>query len=167
MLPSKPLRAPAGCGYYLKMKNDNINIEGVFHTMMIIWGALAISQLFFPVIVFAAKPEIFRLNLNPPLFGDYPIEIGFLGFVSLVSLVTSFTLRKRFNNQAVATQNVGLAQTAMIFGCAFCELVSLFGMFVAFVFDFRFFYVFSAFGIIGTLLHFPRRADIHAASYKK
>ena len=148
------------------MKNDNIKTEGVFHTMMIIWGSLAVSQLFFPVIVFGAKPEMFRLNLNPPLFGDYPIEIGFLGFVSVISLVTSFTLRKRFNNQAVATQNLGLAQTAMIFGCAFCELVSLFGMFVAFVFDFRFFYVFSAFGVIGTLLHFPRRNDIHAASYK-
>lgn len=148
------------------MKNDNINTEGVFHTMMIIWASLLISQLFFPVIVFASKPELFRFDLTPPIFGDYAIEIGFLGFVSLVSLVSSFTLRKRFNNQAVATQNVGLAQSAMIFGCAFCEVVSLFGIFVAFVFDFRFFFVFSALGILATLLHFPRRDDLHAANYK-
>lgn len=148
------------------MKNDNINIEGVFHTMMIIWVSFVMSQLIFPVIVFASKPELLRFDLRPPIFGDYAIEIGFLGFVSLVSLVSSFTLRKRFNNQAVATQNVGLAQTAMIFGCAFCEVVSMFGILVAFVFDFRFFFVFSALGIVGTLLHFPRREDLHAASYK-
>lgn len=148
------------------MKNDNINIEGVFHTMMIIWVSLVMSQLIFPVIVFASKPELFRFDLRPPLLGDSPVEVGFLGFVALVSLVCSFTLRKRFNNQAVATQNVGLAQSAMIFGCAMCEVVSLFGIFVAFVFDFRFFFAFSSLGIVGTLLHFPRRNDLHAANYK-
>ncbi|MBK8303032.1 MAG: hypothetical protein WBC19_08115 [Pyrinomonadaceae bacterium] len=147
------------------MKNDKINTDGVFQTMMIIWGSLAVSQLFFPVIVFGAKPELFRFD-RTPLFGGYAVEIGFLGFVSLVSLVTSFTLRKRFNNQAVATQNVGLVQTAMIFGCAMCEVISLFGIFVAFVFDFQYFFAFSALGIIGTLLHFPRRTDIQAAGYK-
>ncbi len=148
------------------MQNDKVNLEGVFHTMMIVWASLAISQFVFPVIVFASKPELLRFDLKPPLFGDHVIEIGTIGVVSLVSLISSFTLRKRFNNQAAATQNVGLVQTAMIFGCAFCELVSLFGIFVAFVFDFRFFYAFSALGILGTLLHFPRRNDLHAASYK-
>lgn len=149
------------------MKNDNINIEGVFHTMMIIWGALVMSQLLFPVIVFASKPELFRFDLRPPLLGDSPIEVGFLGFIALVSVIMSFTLRKRFNNQAAATQNIGLVQTAMIFGCALSEMASLFGIFVAFVFDFRFFFAFSALGIVGTLLHFPRRDDVHAASYKQ
>ena len=68
--------------------------------MMTIWAALVMSQVFFPVIVFFAKPELFRFDLSKPLFGDFVVEIGFLGFISLVNLIVSFTLRKRFTDQA-------------------------------------------------------------------
>lgn len=68
--------------------------------------------------------------------------------------------------QAIQTGSIALVQTAVIIGCAMCELVSLFGIFIAFVFDFQFFFVFSALGIVGTLVHFPRRSDVHAAGFK-
>lgn len=135
--------------------------------MMIFWAALVMSQVFFPVIVFFAKPELFRFDLKKPPFGEYAVEIGTIGVVSIVTLIVSFTLRQRFTRQAITTGNVGLVQTAMIFGCALCELSSLNGLLVAFVFEFQYFFVLSALGIIGTLLHFPRRADIHAASFKR
>ena len=149
------------------MQNDKVNPEAAFKTMMSIWAALVMSQVFFPLIVFFAKPELFRFDLSKPLFGDFVVEIGFLGFISLVNLIVSFTLRKRFTDQAVSTSRIALVQTAMIIGCAICEIVSLFGVLVAFAFEFQFFFVFSALGIIGTLLHFPRRSDIHAASFKR
>lgn len=148
------------------MENESTNPETAFGTMMTIWAALVMSQMFFPVIVFFAKPELFRFDLTKSLFGDYAVEIGFLGFISIVNLIVSFTLRKRFTDQAISTGRIALVQTAMIFGCALCELASLFGLLVAFVFDFQYFFVFSALGILGTLLHFPRRSDIHAVSLR-
>ena len=135
--------------------------------MMTIWAALVMSQVFFPVIVFFAKPELFRFDLKKPLLGEYAVEIGTIGVLSLVNLVVSFTLRKRFMGQAIETGRIALVQTAVIIGCAMCETVSLFGVLVAFAFDFQYFFVLSALGILGTLLHFPRRTDIHAASFKR
>ncbi len=148
------------------MQNENTTPETAFKTMMTLWAALVMSQVFFPVIVFLAKPELLQIDLKRPLFGEYAVEIGTICVLSLVMLVVSFTLRKRFTQQAIATGNVGLVQTAMIFGCAFCELSSLFGLLVAFAFEFQYFFVLSALGILGTALHFPRRSDIQAASFK-
>lgn len=149
------------------MQNENTNPEAAYTTMMTIWAALVTSQVFFPLIVFFVKPELFRFDLSKPPFGDFVVEIGFLGFISLVNLIVSFTLRKRFTDQAVSTSQIALVQTAMIIGCAMCEVVSIFGLLVAFAFEFQFFFVFSAVGIIGTLLHFPRRGDIQAVSIKR
>ena len=134
--------------------------------MMTIWAALVMSQVFFPVIIFFAKPELFQFDVTRPLFGEYAVELTFLGFISVVNLIVSFTLRKRFTGQAIETGRIALVQTAMIFGCAMCELASLFGILVAFVFEFQYFFVFSALGILGTLLHFPRRSDIHEVTLR-
>jgi len=123
------------------------------------------SQVFFPVIVFLAKPELFRFDLKRPLFGDRAVEIGTIAVLSLVNLIISFTLRKRFTDQAISTRSISLLQSAMIIGCALCELASLFGLLTAFVFDFQYFFAFSAIGILGTVLHFPRRSDIQAVSF--
>jgi len=50
------------------MQNENTNPETAFKTMMTLWAALVTSQIFFPVIVFLAKPELFRFDLKHPLF---------------------------------------------------------------------------------------------------
>ncbi len=154
-------------GKIFAMQNEVTNPETTFKTMMTIWAALVVSQMFFPVIVFFTKPEIFRFDLQKPLFGDHAVEIGFIGFISVVNLIVSFTLRKRFTDQAIETGRIALVQTAMIIGCAMCELVSIFGLLGAFVFEFQFFFVLSALGVAGTALHFPRRGDIHAASFRR
>ncbi len=148
------------------MPNDKINPEAAFKTMMTIWAALVVSQVFFPVIVFFAKPELFRFDQKRPLFGDVAVEIGTIGVLSLVNLIVSFTLRRRFTGQAIETGRIDLLQTAMIVGCAMCELVSLFTLLVAFVFNFQYFFALSALGILGTLLHFPRRSDVQPVSFK-
>ncbi len=148
------------------MQNQGVDPEGALRTMMIIWAALVMSQVFFPLLVFVIKPQLFRFDLTAPLLGGHAVEIGFLGFISLVNLIVSFTLRKRFTDQAVQTGRIALVQTGVIVGCAMCETISLFGLIAAFVFDLQFFFAFSALGILGTLLHFPRRGDVHAASFK-
>lgn len=148
------------------MQNDKIAPEQAYTSLLIIWAALVMSQVFFPVMVYFAKPELFPIDLRRPLLGEYAVEICTLGALSVVNLIVSFTIRQRFMGQAMATGRIDLVKAAVIFGCAMCELASLFGVLVAFVFDYQYFFLLSILGTIGTMLHFPRRADIHAASYK-
>ena len=40
------------------------------------------------------------------------------------------------------------------------------GLALAFMFSYQYFFLWIALGMIGMLLHFPKRADLAAASYK-
>ena len=148
------------------MQNEKTNPESVYRTLLTIWAALLMSQFMFVVIAFFSKPDLFKFDFTRPLLGEYAVEIGTIAAVAVVNLVISFTLRKRFTGQAIGTGSVALVQNAMIIACAFCEVISLFGLFVAFVFDYQYFFLFSILGIIGILLHFPKRGDVQAASFR-
>ena len=148
------------------MQNEKINPEQAHTTLMIVWFALVMSQLLFLVILYFIKPGLFRFDLTQPLLGENAVVVGALAAIAIVNLVTSFTLRKRYIGQAIATGSIAMVQSALIVGCALCESISLFGLLLGFAFDYPYFFAFSIVGIVGTLLHFPRRGDIHAASFK-
>jgi len=148
------------------MPNEKINPEGAYGTLLTIWAALLMSQFMFLVIVFFTKPELFKFDLTKPLLGENAAIVVALAAISLADLVISIVLRKKFVERSVTEQNIGLVQTGMIVGCSLAEAISLFGLLLAFAFDYQYFFLFSMLGIIGILLHFPKRGDIHAASYK-
>lgn len=148
------------------MQNEKINPEGAYSTLLTIWGALLMSQFMFVVIVFFIKPELFRFDFAKPLLGENAVIVVALAAISLANLAISLVMRKKFIERAVNEQNIGLVQTGMIVGCALAEAISLFGLLLAFAFDYQYFFLFSILGMIGILLHFPKRGDIHAASYK-
>ncbi len=148
------------------MQNEKIKPEGAYQTLMVLWGALLMSQFLFLVIVFVIKPELLSLDLSKPLLGNDGVIVMALAAVSLSTLGASFVLRKKYLAQSVAEQKIELVQTALIIGCALAESVSLFGLLLAFVFDYQYFFFFSALGILGTLAHFPRRDDVHAANFR-
>ncbi len=141
--------------------------EQSYQTILIVWAALLFSQVLFIPMVLMIKPELMGLDLSKPLLGSEPVVSVALAAVSVVALIASFILRKKILARSVDQQDVSLVQTAVIVGCALCESVSLFGFLTAFLFEYQYFFLFSAAGIGGTLLHFPRRDDVHAASYKK
>jgi hypothetical protein len=47
-----------------------------------------------------------------------------------------------------------------------CEAISLLGVALAFAFSYQYFFLWFALGILGTILHFPKRDNLVAASYK-
>ena len=148
------------------MEDHNPNPDPLYTTSLIIWLSLFVSQFLFVVILYFTKPELFRFDFMQPLLGDNAAIVAALGFISITNILVSIGLRKKYLAQAVAEQNVGLVQTAMIIGCALTESASLFGLILGAVFGYQYFFVFSAIGIVGTTLHFPRRESVHAASYK-
>lgn len=144
----------------------NLNAEQSYKTLLIIWAALLFSQFMFVVVIWFAKPELFKFDFSQPLLGDNAMIVGLFAILSLSDIVISFIIRKKTLERSVAEQSIPLVQTAMIIGCALSEAISLFGVMLAFAFNYQYFFFFSILGVIGILLHFPRRDDVHAASYK-
>ena len=149
------------------MQNQNTSVEQTYKTLVIIWAALFLSQFLFLVLIYFVRPEVFRFDFNQPLLGKNPEIVIALAFLAITEFVASLVLRRKFLKQAVAGHNVGMVQTAMIIGCSLCEAISLFGLLLVFLQSYQYFFLFFALAIFGFILHFPRRDDVTAASYKK
>ena len=150
----------------IRMQNQKINPNDAYQTFMVIWVALFVSQFLFVGLTFFIKPELLRFDLRKPLFGENTLVVIAVAAISVADLAVSFVLRNRFLARSVAEQNIGMVQTAMIVGCSLAEAISLFGLLLAFAFNYQYFFLFSAFGMLAMVLHLPRRSDIAAASFK-
>jgi len=149
------------------MQNPNPNIEGQYKTLAIIWLALLASQAMFLVIIFFVKPEVLRFDLSKSPLGDNAMITIVFALLAISNLVLSFVLSRKYLNQAISERKTALVQTAVIIGCALCEAVSLFGFVLAFAFSYQYFFLWFALGILGTILHFPKRDHLIAAGYKR
>lgn len=135
--------------------------------MVMIWFALLMSQIMFLVIIFFTKPELFRFDFSKSPLGENAVVVLALAALAVTNFALSFIMKKRSYDQAVEKQDIALVQTGLILACAFCEAISLLGIVLAFAFSYQYFFIWIIFGIIGILLHFPKRDDVIAASYKK
>lgn len=141
--------------------------------MIIIWAALLMSQVMFVALVFITRPELFRFDFSQPMLGpswrptgsSAAVIIGF-AVAAVTAVLFSFAFRKRLNERAVAEQNPAHVQSGLIIALALCEASSLFGLTLAFAFDYQYFFLWIALGILGMILHFPKRDHLHAAAYK-
>ena len=149
------------------MQNQKSNVEAQYRVLTIIWIALLFSQLLFTAVIFFAKPEVFRFDFSKSPLGENAAVVGIFALLAISNLAMSFILSRKYINQAIAEQKTELVQTATIIGCALCEAISLLGVVLAFAFSYQYFFLWFALGIIGTILHFPRRENLVAASYKR
>jgi F0F1-type ATP synthase membrane subunit c/vacuolar-type H+-ATPase subunit K len=147
--------------------NQNLNVEKQYQTLAVIWFALLVSQLMFLVLLFFVKREIYSFDFSrPPLSENAPVIIAF-AVLGISAVLISFVLRKIFLARAINGQKPAMAQTALVVGCALCEATTLFGLVLAFAFNYQYFFLWFALGIVGIILHFPRRENLIAASYKR
>jgi F0F1-type ATP synthase membrane subunit c/vacuolar-type H+-ATPase subunit K len=101
------------------------------------------------------------------LFGENPAIVIAFAALALTNLALSFVMKKRAVQQAIEKREVSYVQTGLVLACAFCESISLLGFVLAFAFSYQYFFLWFALGIVGIILHFPRRDDVMAATYKK
>ncbi len=148
------------------MKDGKINIEEMYRTLAILWFALFVSQFLLLLVIFFTKPELFQFDFAKPLLGKYAPIIIIFAMAAIFNIAISFFLKKKYLGQAVADQNIHFVQTAMIVGCALCESVSLFGMMLAFVADYQYYFLWFILGIGAMIFHFPRRDNLIVAGYK-
>src|ERR1044072_401126 len=141
------------------MQNQNLNAKQSYRTLVIIWAALFMAQFLFLVVVYFARPQVFRFDFSKPLLDEHSFITVALFIVAISNFVMSLVLRRKYLAQAEAEQSIGMVQNAMIVGCALCEGISIFGLLLVFLHGYQYFFLFFALAILGFFLHFPRRAN--------
>ena len=141
-------------------------LDQKYRTLAIIWFVLLFSQLLFVVVIFSVKGRSILNDPSQSLLGEFsPIVLG-AAFLAVTNFVISFVVRKKAIERGIAEQNPQYVQTALVLGCAFCEVISIIGLLLAFAFNYPYFYYWLIIGFIGIFLHFPRRQHLEAASMK-
>jgi len=122
------------------------------------------SQAVFVAIVVITRPGLFNFEFTQPFLGDGARDSGLtsamiVGFAAaaVTAVLFSFAFKRRLNERAVESQEPALVQTGLIIALALCEISSLFGLALAFAFDYQYFFLWIALGAAGIALHFPRR----------
>lgn len=141
-------------------------VEVKYETLVVLWLALIVSQVLFFALVWFLRPEIFRYETPPPFFGSMPLVILVFGASAIAFLLLSFVLSRQHMARAVRDQDAGCVQTGLVLGCVLSEIPSVLGLVLAFAFDYPYFYLWIALGTLGMLLHFPRKGNLDAATYK-
>ena len=149
------------------MQNENVSIEAFYKNLAFIWIGLFVSQFVFLIVIYFVSPDLFRFDFTKSLMGDQPAIIIILALAAVFNLAISFGLKKKFIKQSVDDQDISFVQTAMIVGCAMCEVVSLLGFMLAFVAEYQYFFIWFVVGAFGMIFHFPLRQNVMNANYKK
>ncbi len=145
-------------------QNDELAPEQFYKNLLIIWIALFLSQFLFLLVIYVAEPALFDFDFTKPVLDQNSLIIFIFAGAAFLNLALSLFFRKKFIGQAISDQNVFLLQTALIVGCALSETVSLFGMMLAFIASYQYFFAWVILGTVGMIFHFPLRKNVMDAS---
>jgi hypothetical protein len=141
-------------------------IQVEYKTLVVLWSAMLMSQIIFLIIILFAKPELFRFDFSQPILGDQPLVTLVFAVGGLAAMILGFVFRNQHMARAAVDRDASCVQTGLVLGCAFSEACSLLGVVLAFAFEYPYFWIWMALGIIGILFHFPRRGNLQAAQSK-
>lgn len=86
--------------------------------------------------------------------------------LGVVSVAASFAVRPAFQARAEREQNLNLVQQGLIIALVMCEAAALLGLIGLFIDGNRYAYLLFVVAALGDIMHFPRREQLLAASYK-
>lgn len=142
-------------------KGKPIHVE--YKTLVVIWFSLLASQIVFLGFVYYIRPELFSFDPSRSILGDAPLVTVVFGAIALLFLILSFVLSRQHMRRAEQDKDAGCVQTGLVLGCALAEVPSLLGLVLALAFSHPYFYLWIIVGVVGILLHFPRRGNLDAA----
>jgi hypothetical protein len=140
-----------------------VDINKRYQTMLTLWAALLLSLGSYFVFSLIAAPSMGNAPSTP---GNSLLTTALTGLGTILALL-SFPVKRRMLERSVETQDVALVQKGMIVACALCEVAAVLGLIERLVIGSRNYYLLFVIATIGILLHFPRRDQLLAASYKK
>ena len=129
--------------------------------MLTLWfGQMVSVVMFFLFTQFAADSS------EPPGPGENNSLSFVLAGVGSFLAVISFVVRSKLLQRSVERQDPSLVQTSLVAGCVLCEVAALLGVLERFILPGSGYLVLLAIGFVSMALHFPRRENLLAASYK-
>ena len=138
------------------------NLNARYQTLLILWFALLMSIGMFFVLTLFAAPKIVDDAPNP----TNSVAVIVLTAVGAFIVVLSFVVKRKLLERSVERQDITLVQQALIVPCAMCEASALLGLFERFSSRSSASYLLFLLAAAGTALHFPKRGQLEAASYK-
>lgn len=143
------------------MAGNQVNsnrVEAQHRTMLILWLAFLMTIVMYVFITFFMP--------QPATDTNRMLTIVFSA-IGVFMVGVSFAVKKKFFARAVEEQQPSLVNTGFILALAFCEMAALLGLVDFLAAHDRYFFLLMAISFIGLLLHFPKRQDLEAASYKR
>ena len=131
-------------------------VEARHKVFLILWFALFVSVMLFLVLVLVTGSNG---TPNPTL------SYALLG-VGATTVLVSFLLKNQLVQKAINNNDIAALQSAHIVSLALCESAGLLGVFDRFVTASQTSWLLFAIAAIGILLHFPKKDQIRAVSYK-
>ena len=140
--------------------NVKVDIDARYRTLLVLWLALLMNVgVLFVVTTLAGSSPSAEVGANQLLNFVF-------GGVGAFAAIISFAVRSKLLQRSVEKQDVGLVQSALIVGCALCEVPALLGLIQRFTVPGNDYFVLFLISALAMALHFPRRANLVAASYK-
>jgi F0F1-type ATP synthase membrane subunit c/vacuolar-type H+-ATPase subunit K len=135
-----------------------IDLSKRYQSMLVLWFALLMSiGTNFVVAVLVGS------NTSNSPVSPLPLALTSLG---AFLVIISFVVKKKLLNSSVEKQDLDLVQKSMVIACVLCEASAMLGLVQHFIFGNRAAYGLLALAAAGIALHFPRRLQLEAASYK-
>lgn len=144
------------------MRNvDQTKIEARYRTLLILWVAQMTSIGFFLLVALFAGAGAERSPVP-----DKPVLSFALAALGTFTAIISFVVRSKLLRESVEKQDQKLVQSALVVGCALCEVPALLGVMAKFTLPGKEFWLLFAISAVTMALHVPRKANLLAASYK-
>jgi hypothetical protein len=134
-----------------------LDFDKRYQTMIILWFALLMSVVMYFVLSQLAPPATAPPN---------SILTFTLTAIGTFLVGISFVIKRKLLRRSVDEQNINLVQKALVIACAFCEAAAVLGLVERFAVSGRDYLLLFAIAAVGIALHFPRRSQLEAASYK-
>ena len=137
---------------------DSTKVDAQYRTMLILWFAFLMTfvMYFFITLVIERQDEESNRMLTIVFSAICVLAVGI-----------SFVVKKKFFARAIDEQQTHLVNTGFIVAAALCEVGALMGVVDSLVALDRYYFLLIGLAFLGMLLHFPRRNDLEAASYKR
>jgi len=135
-----------------------LDLNKRYQTMITLWFALLTSVVMYFVVS----------QLAPPATAPPNSMLTFtLTAIGTFLVVLSFVIKQKLLRRSVDEQDISLVQKALVIACAICEAAAVLGLVERFAVSGRDYLLLFVIAAAGIALHFPRRSQLEAASYKK
>ena len=147
----------------MRQAQSEVTVEGRLRITRFLWLVFLINLGLFALVGYIANP---LAESEREVAGNGPNLLIIFFALGVAAATASFVLRRVFQAKAEREQNPGVVQSGFIIAVTLCETAALFGLMGLFVTGNRYAYLLFAVAALGIILHFPRREQFHAASYK-